>query len=182
MTMLWHTDFAPRAAPGEDGGPRALRNRLIAVFHGYFKQHPGKIAVYIDAKLPGIRVFAESMENLSHFVDAVRGHFVVRDYFTIAFPMSLKVEDYGGTWVVMQSYNIRSAASDSLTQTRESRRDLRMAHAKRLRLEYFIIHSQSNQSRFSECVLPVPSTGFAGFKPNSYGLARASDPFALPVL
>jgi hypothetical protein len=183
MAKLWHTEFTPRALSG-DGSPgyMSLRNRLMAVFHGYFKQNPGKIAIYVDRTLKGIRVFSQSIDDLVHFVDAVKSHFVVRDYYAVGFPDAVDTETFSGEWISLQGYNIPNRKSDSLNAQGASRRDTRIAMANKEGWEFFILRSQSNQTLWSESIRPVPQSGFGSFEPNSYGISRPSRPVALPVL
>lgn len=167
-------------AKASSGSVLAAASRLMGVLHGIFRNVPGSYAVALPQlrtgahRHPGavVRVFAETREGLESLLDNLEEHHVARDYFHVGRVRQVPA-DYAGAWVSYQRFRVPGRGS-RLGQARASRLD------RAEEVPYFMLTSASNRNSFSLHVTRVPGEACDSAEPDSYGLAVASRPFALP--
>lgn len=161
-----------------------LAGAALKVLHGAFRDAPGRYALALPrhARRPFavLRVFAGERDHLHALAEAVEAHPVIRDYTRLGYPRPVPA-DFPGTWTEFRRYRIPARRSGR--KPGDDLRERRMARATEARLPYFILQSRSNGQQFGLYVdirAGAPQTGEA--EPDSYGLAVATRPFALPDL
>lgn len=170
-------------APGRSvsAGMYAVRNRLYGVLHGVFRQYPGRYALalpLVKNNQPRLRVFAERADQLEQLSTALQGHPTVRDYARLHPVVAVDQVD---KWVSYRRYRIPTVKSDRHAVDGQSTlRDRRLAAGRDL--EHFQVGSQSTGQRFTLMIQQVDADQAGEGIPDGYGLARASQPFAVPDL
>ncbi|RMH09771.1 MAG: type I-F CRISPR-associated endoribonuclease Cas6/Csy4 [Nitrospirae bacterium] len=168
----------------EKGGgfPRpVLAGAILRVLHGVFRQHPGRFALALPGSLfSGLRIFAQTREDLDLLVAAVEFHPAVRDYGRIGYPRTVPL-DYSGPWKRYSRYRIPTRKSDREPDGRLRR--TRIERADQKNLPYFTLSSSSSGQRFRLYFEVIENAAPSmECQPDSYGFSVASRPFSLPDL
>ncbi|HRF54684.1 MAG TPA: type I-F CRISPR-associated endoribonuclease Cas6/Csy4 [Aquimonas sp.] len=178
-----YLDIRVHGGADSDLQPAVLRGRLLGILHGCFRQLPQPFAIALPNQRNGLRVFASERTHFDALVSALQGHRWIRDYAHIGYPLQVPV-DFAGPWIGYQRFRIPTVKSDRHAEAgRSALRDRRLQEAQQRGLEYFHLHSASNQQRF---VLAVEARAHTApgthFKPNSYGFGSTDNPCVLPHL
>lgn len=177
----YFTIEVPESGRGS-GFPRpVVAGAILRVLHGAFRQYPGKFALALPGELfSGLRVFAQSREDLDLLVASIDAHPVIRDYARIGYPRTVP-PGYAGTWKQYSRYRIPTRKADREPDGRLRR--ARIERADQGKLPFFIIPSRSSGQRFSLYLEVSEGIASAGeCMPDSYGFSVASRPFSLPEL
>lgn len=147
-----------------------------------FGLSPGHYALALPdypRSFPRLRVFAATREALDRLVAATEANPGFREIGRFAYPKAVP-EDYAGPWVSYRRYRIPTRKAERKPEG--SLRLRRIQAADSGELPYFALRSRSNGQawRLYVAAQPSPAPGLA--KPDAYGLATASRPFALPQL
>jgi hypothetical protein len=195
MNPCHYLDFTigPEPPEGDDRSPGQAAAELptpvvagaaLKVLHGVFRDTPGRYALALPRHgrqpFAVLRVFAGERDHLDALVAAVESHPVIRDYVRLGYPRRVP-PDFAGTWTEFRRFRIPARRSGR--KPGDDLRQRRMAQAAEARLLYFILHSRSTGQQFGLYVdirAGGPNAGEA--EPDSYGLAVATRPFALPDL
>lgn len=160
-----------------------LAGAALKVLHGAFRDAPRRYALALPRHrrqpFAVLRVFAGGRDDLHALVEAVEGHPIIRDYTRLGYPRPVPT-DYAGTWTEFRRYRIPSRHSGR--KPGDELRERRMGWAAEKRLPYFILQSRSNGQQFGLYVDVRAGEPTAEAEPDSYGLAVATRPFALPDL
>ena len=182
-----------------------IRNQIYAVLHGTFRalalvdKSPYAIALVASPKLKAkqadfekkygksprfdfdiFRVFSDSSEALQRLVDSISQHWKVRDYSVVGTPTPVPRDKITG-WQSYRRYRIPTAKMErtQLSDNNVPLRERRLATAKDL--PYLKVASKSTGQVFTLTIDIVPMENAGDGVPDGYGLARASQPFALPI-
>ena len=182
-----------------------IRNQIYAVLHGTFRalalgdKSPYAIALVASPKLQAkqaafekkygkkprfdfdiFRVFSSSSEALERLVDTISQHWKVRDYSVVGTPTPVPTAKISG-WQSYRRFRIPTAKMErsKLSDNNIPLRERRLASAKDL--PYLKVTSKSTGQTFTLTINIVPMQNAGEGVPDGYGLARASQPFALPV-
>ena len=161
-----------------------VTNAVYAVLHGAFRQlekHRFALALPKAGKTgvgDVLRIFSSDRDSLDALVEAVSNHTTVRDYSKILYPRAIP-ENYQGDWVVFRRFRIPNRNAD---RKEDQALNGRKKHeAEKRRLPYFNIKSRSTQ-KFFRLYVDVKSSQPVEGEPDSYGLSRAENPIALPLI
>ena len=182
-----------------------IRNQIYAVLHGTFRalalvdKSPYAIALVPSPKLKAkqadfekkygksprfdfdiFRVFSDSSEALQRLVDSISQHWKVRDYSVVGTPTPVPTSKITG-WQSYRRFRIPTAKMErtQLSDNNVPLRERRLATAKDL--PYLKVASKSTGQVFTLTIDIVPMENAGDGVPDGYGLARASQPFALPI-
>lgn len=182
-----------------------IRNQIYGVLHGAFRAlaqvdpSPYAIALVASPRLVGkqqafertygkpprfdfdiFRVFSTSAEALQRLIDVIGQHWKIRDYSVVGTPLAVPTDNVTG-WHSYRRYRIPTAKAErqQLSHDNAPLRERRMRAAKAM--PFLQVQSKSTGQRFTLTIdiMPMPDAGHG--QPDGYGLARASQPFALPV-
>lgn len=179
-----------------------LRNQIYSILHGIFRQIPNTFALALasssrlEAKRKALevkygqepkydfdilRVFASTQESLEQLTTELEKSWKVRDYAILLGVRPIPTLKIKG-WKSYRRFRIPTAKAERARLTESNEQSL---YERRLEvgrtLPYFLVRSQSTGQQFTinVDVLDAPDQGIG--QPDSYGLARQSAPFALPV-
>lgn len=126
------------------------------------------------------RVFSDSSEALQRLVDSISQHWKVRDYSVVGTPTPVPTAKITG-WQSYRRFRIPTAKMErtQLSDNNVPLRERRLATAKDL--PYLKVASKSTGQVFTLTIDIVPMENAGDGVPDGYGLARASQPFALPI-
>ena len=182
-----------------------IRNQIYAVLHGTFRalalvdKSPYAIALVASPKLKAkqadfekkygksprfdfdiFRVFSDSSEALQRLVDSISQHWKVLDYSVVGTPTPVPTAKITG-WQSYRRFRIPTAKMErtQLSDNNVPLRERRLATAKDL--PYLKVASKSTGQVFTLTIDIVPMENAGDGVPDGYGLARASQPFALPI-
>lgn len=182
-----------------------LRNQLYAVLHGTFRalalvdKSPYALALVASPKLQAkqeafeqkygksprfdfdtFRVFSDSSEALQRLVDSISQHWKIRDYSVVGTPTAVPVAKITG-WQSYRRFRIPTAKMErsKLSHANLPLRERRLATAKDL--PFLKVASKSTGQTFTLTIETVPMDNTGDGLPDGYGLARASQAFALPI-
>ncbi|MFM2056633.1 MAG: hypothetical protein RLY71_1018 [Pseudomonadota bacterium] len=166
--------------PGID--PRAA-GLVFGAVHRHMRAHPGRFALALPEGrgfMAVLRVFADTRDELDALAEALHAVPTVRDYAVIGYPQRVP-EDFDGAWLQYRRYRIPTRRADR--EDGAPCRARRIEFAESQRLPYLLVHSASTGQSFGLRVCVLAGTPNAQpCAPDSYGLARSSAPFSLPVL
>lgn len=179
-----------------------LRNQIYSIVHAVFRQMPTKFALALEISprqqrkmqakelkygyptFPNydvLRIFAADLADLEQLIENIKGHWKIRDYAILNNPTAVPKAKVIG----LRSYfrfripTLKAERNLPNNPTQESLHSRRLKKAKKL--PYFRVLSQSTGQLFTIPVR-IENVEEAGQGlPDSYGLARQSQPFALPV-
>ncbi|MHA3098818.1 type I-F CRISPR-associated endoribonuclease Cas6/Csy4 [Acinetobacter brisouii] len=178
-----------------------IRNQIYTVIHGAFRKLPAHyaLALEISDKLKAkqeqfekkhgrsakpnfdiLRIFAEKQDDLDELIEAIKGHWKIRDYTVLGAAIPVPTAKISG-WKSYRKFRIptQKAERTKLSHQNEPLRDRRLKAAKEM--PFFQVISQSTGQGFT-VIIDVQESENAGYGlPDSYGLARKESPFALPV-
>lgn len=178
-----------------------IRNQIYTVIHGAFRKLPAHyaLAVEMSDKLKAkqeqfekkhgrtakpnfdiLRIFAEQQDELEQLIEAVKGHWKIRDYTVLGTAIAVPTAKISG-WKSYRRFRIptQKAERTQLSHQNEPLRDRRLKTAKDK--PFFQVMSQSTGQGFT-IIIDIQDCENAGYGlPDSYGLARKESPFALPV-
>ncbi|MCU4414461.1 type I-F CRISPR-associated endoribonuclease Cas6/Csy4 [Acinetobacter sp. WU_MDCI_Axc73] len=178
-----------------------IRNQIYTVLHGAFRKLPAHyaLAVEMSDKLKNkqeyfekkhdrpakpnfdiLRVFAEKQDDLDQLIEAIKGHWKIRDYTVLGTAIAVPTAKISG-WKSYRRFRIptKNAERTQLSEKKEPLRDRRLKTAKDM--PYFKVLSQSTGQGFTVTIDIQESEHAGQGLPDSYGLARQESPFALPV-
>lgn len=206
MAFDYYVDV--RVIPSADTADLSLptiRNQIYAVLHGTFRalaivdKSAYAIALVASPKLQAkqesfekkygkqprfdfdiFRVFASSSEALQRLVDTINQNWKIRDYSVVGTPTTVPTAKITG-WQSYRRFRIPTAKMErsKLSDDNVPLRERRLASAKDL--PYLKVTSKSTGQTFTLTIDIVPMQNADEGLPDGYGLARASQPFALPV-
>lgn len=179
-----------------------LRNQIYGIVHAVFRQMPAKFALALEISprqqrkmqakelkygypaLPHydvLRIFAAEQNDLEQLLEKIKGHWKIRDYAVLNNPAAVPAAKVTG----LRSYfrfRIPTLKAERHLQNNPVQESL---HARRLKeakkLPYFKVASQSTGQTFTVPVRLEDAAATGQGLPDGYGLARQSQPFALPV-
>lgn len=178
-----------------------IRNQIYTVIHGAFRKLPTHyaLAVEMSDKLKAkqeqfekkhgriaksnfdiLRIFAEQQDELEQLIEAIKGHWKIRDYTVLGTAIAVPTAKISG-WKSYRRFRIptQKAERTQLSHQNEPLRDRRLQAAKDK--PFFQVISQSTGQGFT-IIIDIQDCENAGQGlPDSYGLARKESPFALPV-
>ena len=179
-----------------------LRNQIYTIIHAVFRKMPNKFALALEisprqqrkmqakeskygypssAHYDVLRIFAADQNDLEQLIENIKGHWKIRDYAVLNNPTTVPTAKVTG----LRSYfrfriptvkMERNQLSDPKQLTLRERR-LKQA----TKLPYFKVSSQSTGQTFTVPIRIEDATEVGQGIPDSYGLARQTQPFALPV-
>lgn len=164
-------------------GPRPspiLAALALKVLHGVFGLHPGQYALALPdypRSFPRLRVFSTSRESLDRLFTA--SETTLEGIGRFAYPKTVP-EDFAGSWTSYRRYRIPSRKAERKPDG--NLRLCRIQAADAAELPYFALRSHSNGQAWRLYVEAQPASGSGPAEPDTYGLATASRPFALPQL
>jgi len=178
-----------------------IRNQIYTVIHGAFRKLPAHYALALEMsdKLKAkqelfekkhgrsaksnfdiLRIFAEKQDELDELIEAIKGHWKIRDYTVLGVAIAVPTAKILG-WKSYRKFRIptQKAERTKLSHQNEPLRDRRLKIAKGM--PFFQVISQSTGQGFT-VIIDVQESENAGYGlPDSYGLARKESPFALPI-
>lgn len=178
-----------------------IRNQIYTVIHGAFRKLPAHYALALEisdklkakqeyfeqkhgrsakANFDILRIFAEKQDELDELIEAIKGHWKIRDYTVLGAAIPVPTAKISG-WKSYRRFRIptQRAERTKLSHQNEPLRDRRLTTAKDM--PFFQVISQSTGQGFTVNI-DVQESENAGYGvPDSYGLARKESPFALPV-
>lgn len=178
-----------------------IRNQIYTVIHGAFRKLPAHyaLAVEMSDKLKAkqeqfekkhgrtakpsfdiLRIFAEQQDELEQLIEAIKGHWKIRDYTVLGTAIAVPIAKISG-WKSYRRFRIptQKAERTQLSNQNEPLRDRRLKTARDK--PFFQVMSQSTGQGFT-IIIDIQDCENAGHGlPDSYGLARKESPFALPV-
>ncbi|WP_201532885.1 type I-F CRISPR-associated endoribonuclease Cas6/Csy4 [Psychrobacter ciconiae] len=182
----------------------SVRNQVYKVLHGAFRtlaadSLPFALAIVASPKLLAkqealakkydqtprfdfdiFRVFSVTDEALQRLVDTINNHWTIRDYAVVGAVALVPTAKISG-W---QSYRRFRIPTAKMERSKLSH-DLPPLHERRLQqaktMPFLKIQSKSTGQSFTLVIDKVEATDAGHGLPDSYGLARASQPFALPI-
>ncbi|MBF7689129.1 type I-F CRISPR-associated endoribonuclease Cas6/Csy4 [Acinetobacter rathckeae] len=180
-----------------------LRNQIYAVVHAVFRQMPAQFALALEVSprqlrkmqakelkygIPPtvinydvLRVFASEQHLLEELIDHIKGHWKVRDYAVLNHPTAVPHAKVTG----LRSYfrfripTLKAERQLNHPTACESLHSRRLKESRKL--PYFKVSSKSTGQNFTVPVQILDAEESGQGLPDSYGLARQSQPFALPV-
>ncbi|RKG35131.1 type I-F CRISPR-associated endoribonuclease Cas6/Csy4 [Acinetobacter guerrae] len=178
-----------------------IRNQIYTVIHGAFRKLPAHyaLALEISDKLKNkqeffekkhgraakpnfdiLRIFAVNQNDLEDLIEAIKGHWKIRDYTVLGSPIAVPTAKISA-WKSYRRFRIptQKAERTQLSEQTTPLRDRRLKTAKDK--PYFQVLSQSTGQGFTVTVDILDSVDAGHGLPDSYGLARQESPFALPV-
>lgn len=187
-----------------------IRNQVYQVLHGAFRalkvanHTPYAIALVQSSKLQNqqtaseqkfgkvprfdfdiFRVFSNDSMALERLIDAISPHWKIRDYSVVGTPTPVPTAKITG-WQSYRRFRIPTTKMErsKLTHGKSPLHERRLTMAKDR--PFLQVKSQSTGQAFTLVVDIVPLTDPPSPQeqqglPDGYGLARASQPFALPV-
>lgn len=206
MTFDYYVDV--RVIPSGDTVDLSLatiRNQIYGVLHGAFRalsivdQSAYAIALVASSKLKAkqesfekkhgktprfdfdiFRVFACDANALQRLVDAISGNWKVRDYSVVGTPTPIPTDKITG-WQSFRRFRIPTTKMErnQLSHDKQPLRERRLAAAKDL--PYLNVLSKSTGQSFTLTIEIIPMESAGEGLPDGYGLARTSQPFALPI-
>ncbi|MCH4247226.1 MAG: type I-F CRISPR-associated endoribonuclease Cas6/Csy4 [Acinetobacter populi] len=178
-----------------------IRNQVYGIIHGAFRQLSAHYALALvgsdkliakqthfeqkygrsaNFNFDIFRIFAENVDDLQNLIDALQGHWKIRDYTVLGTAIAVPIAKISA-WKSYRRFRIPTQKSErnQLSEKKTPLRDRRLESAKTM--PFLQVKSQSTGQGFTVIIdiQEHPDAG-QGF-PDSYGLARASQPFALPV-
>nr|WP_174506406.1 type I-F CRISPR-associated endoribonuclease Cas6/Csy4 [Acinetobacter sp. Marseille-Q1620] len=200
-----------RIVDSADDGELALphlRNQIYSIVHAAFREMPERFALALEIsprqqrkmqanelkygrKTSGnydvLRIFSEKQDDLEQLINHIKGHWKIQDYAVLS-PAALAVPTAKITgWKSYNRFRIPTVKMERNLLTDPNKKTL---HERRLlearKLPYFKVSSQSTGQVFTVPVdikdVEVSNANNTGNGlPDSYGLARKTQPFALPV-
>lgn len=171
---------------------QVVANQVMPILHAAFKRNSGVFALALPQCLPGkksssgntLRIFSSSADDLLGLCNAVKSHYLFRDYCTIKTTNEVPA-DFCGPWVEYRRYRPSNKNADRKGGDDNGMlRARRMAYAEDHRLPYFVLTSGSNKHGFSLYVEPLAgeACGAQSIEPDSYGLSVTSRSFSVPQL
>lgn len=179
-----------------------LRNQIYGILHGIFRQIPHTFALALasSARLHAkkkvleikygqepkydfdiLRVFSATEESLEQLTTELEKSWKVRDYAILLGVRTVPKLKITG-WKSYRRFRIPTAKAERTKLSSEPKKSL---HQRRLdvgrNLPYFLVRSQSTGQQFTVNVDIQDAQNQGTGEPDSYGLARTSAPFALPV-
>lgn len=182
----------------------SVRNQVYKVLHGAFRtlaadSLPFALAIVASPKLLAkqealakkydqaprfdfdiFRVFSVTDEALQRLVDTISGHWTIRDYAVVGAVALVPTAKISG-WQSYRRFRIPTAKMERSNLSH----DLPPLHERRLQqakaMPFLKIQSKSTGQSFTLVINKVEATDAGHGLPDSYGLARASQPFALPI-
>ena len=180
---------------------KAVRNQVFAVIHGAFAslKHDYALALVASDKLNAqleklaksrhnepkfdfdiFRIFANDEQVLQALIDAIQGHFSIRDYTVFSPPIAIPTAKIKG-WKSYRRFRIptKKAERRHLSDDNEPLRSRRLKQAKNM--PFLQVKSRRTGQGYTVIVDIQDSPDAGHGTPDGYGLARQSQPFALPV-
>ncbi|MDQ9010572.1 type I-F CRISPR-associated endoribonuclease Cas6/Csy4 [Acinetobacter gerneri] len=185
-----------------------LRNQIYNIVHGAFREMPERFALALEIsprqqrkmqatelkygrKPPKqydiLRIFSAQKSELEQLIENIKNHWKIQDYAVLS-QAALDVPTAKITgW---KSYNRFRIPTLKMERNLPSNPEQKTLHQRRLeiarRLPYFRVKSQSTGQLFTVPIdirdVELSDTKDMGNGlPDSYGLARQTQPFALPV-
>lgn len=180
-----------------------VRNQIFSVLHGCFRQTPNVFALALarsqqpqvqaiqaERELPKaqrrfvvydiLRIFAAEQNSLLLLRQILQGNWKVRDYSQLsevgAVPLHV-------SWKSFRRFRIPTIKAERYLAY-NIEQQMPSLHARRLQqaksMPYLRVNSQSTGQQFT-VIVDIQAAEHAGTgQPDGYGLARASQPFALP--
>lgn len=177
-----------------------IRNQIYNIVHGVFRKMPEKFALALEMSprqqrkmqlketkynypirpnYDVLRIFASEQSDLEQLVESIKGHWKIRDYTVLNHPVAVPIAKVNG-WRSYFRFRIPTLKSErNAAEKMESRNARRLKEAKQL--PYFKVSSQSTSQGFTVTIKIENATEQVQGNPDSYGLARKSQPFTLPV-
>lgn len=180
-----------------------VRNQIFTVLHGCFRQVPETFALALvrssNAQVQGIqdnreqpkakrgfavydvlRVFAADQTSLKLLTQILQANWKVRDYAQLGAVSSVPLHT---SWKSFRRFRIPTEKAErqlsyNLANNIKSLRERRLQQAQKL--PYLRVKSQSTGQQFTVIVDIQSADNTGEGQPDGYGLARASQPFALP--
>lgn len=178
-----------------------IRNQVYTVLHGAFRslddsfalalvsskklknkqaQHGKRIeyATYFDFDI--FRIFSQNEQALDKLINAISQHWKIRDYTTMSSPRRVPIAKITG-WNSYRRFRIPTAKMER-TNLSDNNKPLRERRLEAARGKPFLkVNSKSTGQKFTVIVDIVPMEDAGQGLPDGYGLARKSQPFALPI-
>lgn len=180
MAVIWHMSYLPKITVDDQSPtPAVLRNELMRVAHGVMRSQGKNFALYLDNDFEGIRFFSENRDELEAFAQALSHSMIVRDYFK--FPRFDSVDSSTHKhWVSLIKFKIPTVKSDR--NAIEGNSQLRERRLQQAKGKPFIQFRSERAGNYCIHVNLIKADSYSGLRPNSYGLARQSALFAVPLL
>lgn len=171
-----------------------VATRLFSVLHGIFHANPGRFAVGFplmtdgEHRHPGhvFRVFFESEDDWTHLLrkELDKNERIGAYVFLPEKPK--KVSDtFSGPWIEYRRFRIPTRKSTHLRGDASPEVKASLCREKRLEIAesfpFFRIYSKSTGKRFSLHISSLQGRPTAFCSPDSFGLSRAQNAFALPM-
>lgn len=178
-----------------------LRNQVYSILHGVFREIPNTFALALvpskrlqkkmqDFKVRRghypyynfdiLRVFSTSKDDLNELLVQIKGLWKIRDY-TVLFDIKPVPTAKIKSWSTYQRFRIPTLKSDPPKNTKDWEKSFYFTRLERAKkLPYFIVNSQSTRQRFTVNVEILAANHAGVGVPDSYGLARKNNSFALP--
>lgn len=179
-----------------------LRNQIYAIIHGVFRQMPSLFALALEIsprqqrkmqakqlkygypvfpQYDVLRIFAAQQSDLERLIDKIKGHWKIRDYAVLNNPTAVPSAKITGfrsyfRFRIPTQKAERQLVNNPIQESLHSRR-LKQAQ----KLPYFKVSSLSTGQTFTVPVKIEDVLESGSGLPDGYGLARQSQPFALPV-
>lgn len=179
-----------------------LRNQIYSIVHAVFRQLPTRFALALEASarlqnktrhyeskygrkpranFDILRIFSEQQTDLEQLVEKIKGHWKIRDYAVLHAPVPVPTAKVTG-WKSYRRFRIPTLKAERNLTFENGQESLHSRRLKRAKaLPFFSVQSQSTAQKFTVTIeiLDAPDAGTG--LPDSYGLARQTQAFALPV-
>lgn len=183
----------------------SIRNQVYKILHGAFRalnaadNSPYALALVASPKLLAkqealakkygkpprfdfdiFRIFSTSDVALQRLVDTIGSHWTIRDYAVVGAVATVPTAKISG-WESYRRFRIPTAKMErsKLTHDKLPLHERRLQQAKAM--PFLKIQSKSTGQSFTLVIDKIAATDAGYGLPDSYGLARASQPFALPI-
>ena len=197
MRPCFYADIRIRngATVGKGGiGSLPVATRLLSVLHGIFRSHPGRFALGFplmtegEFRHPGhvFRVFFESEDEWREILwkELNQNERIGAFVFLPETPKKVPVS-FSGPWIEYSRFRVPTRKSCSprgeapMGWTPSSLREKRSERAEQF--PFFRLHSKSTGERFSLHVARREGHPTSECFPDSFGLSRGQNSFALPM-
>ncbi|XID74312.1 type I-F CRISPR-associated endoribonuclease Cas6/Csy4 [Alkanindiges sp. WGS2144] len=176
-----------------------IRNQIFTVLHGCFRQMPMLFALALTSSKTDhviglqqqrdkpssqrrfavydvLRIFAEQEQVLQQLLTTLQAHWKVRDYCQLGLVSKVPMHT---AWKSYRRFRIPTLKTErNFSYDKAPLRDRRLEQAKAM--PFLRVQSQSTGQQFTVIVDIQQAEDAGAGMPDGYGLARASQPFALP--
>lgn len=178
MSVEAYVDLTPR--PGHAAAP--VMPLALRVLHDMFSRAPGRCALALPDyphALTRLRVFGLTSADVEPIIERGRQHMKLRACLDVSELHAVPPAHDGG-WLSYRRYRIPTRKAERHPDGNLRLR--RMQAADVAQLPYFAMSSTSTGQCWRLYIQAENVAVPGDFAPDGYGLARASQPFGLPVL